>query len=662
METRINPLSENEYSPHYFEVLDIVKELPICPYKSQILDAVENNKVLILTAGTGSGKTSQMPRFLLSLMTPPLDKFMVMTQPKKISAISAARRLAEELDVTLGAYVGYKVRFDKRVSSKTRIFQITDGMLLQEFANDPNLSNYSFILIDEAHERTINTDIILALLKVLVQTREDVRVIVMSATIDTVKFSKYFNNSPVISVPGMVQTITTEYLSKPTEDYFRDAVLKTIEICEGSIEGDVIIFIDGSDTAEKGCNIFNRDYQKANAICYTLYAQMAPQQQDKVKNENIPGKRKVIFSTNLAEASITISTAVFVIDCGWHKESSFDPHTRAHILDLKRISQASAKQRQGRVGRTSPGYVFRLYTEEEFLAFPMFNTPEINRSSMEESIIKIKKTQLDRGVAAEKNNLMFDFIDPPSRASVMGALEILTLTQIIDKNQNLTSMGDLVSKFPTDHDIARLIILSHKHSNSKDIIAIAAMLSVENIFARAPQELKEKARNIQREYFRYGSNKFPGDHYGLLNIFNEFKKKSSEQTRRDWAFNNFFNYRELDTAVKAYDQFNETIDKNKIKSSSTKVKNPETIGKSLLESYFTNIAFRRGGDYICVYGGNKAKLDGILNISKPELVLYTKLLSIKSQMKIQNCYEIKAEWLLDVSSYMFKKLNEMKKQ
>lgn len=368
---------------------------------------LHEHQTVILVGETGSGKTTQIGQFVADAGYCRGGKKVVCTQPRRVAAMSVARRVAEEMDVNLGEEVGYSIRFEECTGPKTLLKFATDGMLLREAMTDPNLEAYSVILLDEAHERTLATDILFGLLKEVLPRRPDLKLIVMSATLEAEKFQDYFLDAPLIKVPGRLHPVEIFYTQQPERDYLEAAIRTVVQIHSCEPPGDILVFLTGEEEIEDACRkIGNEIANLGNAAgpvkIYPLYSSLPPQQQQKIFNpapEGRPGGlpgRKIVVSTNIAETSLTIDGIVYVIDPGFSKQKVYNPRIRVESLLVSPISRASAHQRAGRAGRTKPGKCFRLYTEESFHKDLQEQTyPEILRSNLGSVVLQLKKLGID---------------------------------------------------------------------------------------------------------------------------------------------------------------------------------------------------------------------------------------------------------------------------
>jgi pre-mRNA-splicing factor ATP-dependent RNA helicase DHX15/PRP43 len=402
------------YSAKYHSILKTRVKLPVYMFKEKLIESVRDNQIVVVEGETGSGKTTQIPQFLLDDFCTPGESMIACTQPRRVAATSIASRVADELDVVLGDEVGYSIRFEDVTSSKTVLKFVTDGMLLREAMSDPLLSRYSVILLDEAHERTLATDVLMGLLMQVLATRckgseyGELKVVVMSATLDAEKFQSYFNDAPLLKVPGRTFPVEVFYTAEPERNYVEAAVRTVLHIHEHEEPGDILVFLTGEQEIEQACDEI-RDKaaamgpDKPELVVYPLYSSLPPQQQrlifSSAPGPRVPGGppgRKIVVSTNVAETSLTIDGIVYVVDPGFSKQKVFNPRVRVESLLVSPISRASARQRSGRAGRTRPGKCFRLYTEKSFHEDLQETTyPEILRSKMSNTVLTLKKLGID---------------------------------------------------------------------------------------------------------------------------------------------------------------------------------------------------------------------------------------------------------------------------
>jgi len=407
------------------------------------------------------------------------------TQPRRVAAMSVAKRVADEMDVPLGAEVGYNIRFEDCTGPKTILKYMTDGMLLREAMNDPLLSRYCTIILDEAHERTLATDILMGLMKNIAKNRPDLKIVIMSATLDAQKFQHYFNDAPLLAVPGRTHPVEIYYTPEAEKDYLEAALRTVLQIHVTEKEGDILLFLTGEEEIEDACRKITleadeliRETECGPLRVCPLYGSLPPQQQQKIFDPappprvpgGVPG-RKVVIATNIAETSLTIDGIVYVVDPGFSKQKVYNPRIRVESLLVSPISKASAQQRAGRAGRTRPGKCFRLYTEEAFRKELIEQTyPEILRSNLGNTVLELKKLGVD-------DLVHFDFMDPPAPETMMRALEELNYLACLDDDGNLTALGRMASEFPLDPQLAVMLISSPEFYCSNEILSLTALLS-----------------------------------------------------------------------------------------------------------------------------------------------------------------------------------------
>ncbi|KAG8475275.1 hypothetical protein CXB51_032136 [Gossypium anomalum] len=484
----INKWNGRPYSQRYYDILEKRKTLPVWQQKEEFLQVLRANQTLILVGETGSGKTTQIPQFVLDAVdieTPDKRRKMMIacTQPRRVAAMSVSRRVAEEMDVTIGEEVGYSIRFEDCSSARTVLKYLTDGMLLREAMTDPLLERYKVIILDEAHERTLATDVLFGLLKEVLKNRPDLKLVVMSATLEAEKFQGYFNGAPLMKVPGRLHPVEIFYTQEPERDYLEAAIRTVVQIHMCEPPGDILVFLTGEEEIEDACRkitkeVGNMGDQVGPVKVVPLYSTLPPAMQQKIfepapppVKEGGPPGRKIVVSTNIAETSLTIDGIVYVIDPGFSKQKVYNPRVRVESLLVSPISKASAHQRSGRAGRTQPGKCFRLYTEKSFNNDLQPQTyPEILRSNLANTVLTLKKLGID-------DLVHFDFMDPPAPETLMRALEVLNYLGALDDEGNLTKLGEIMSEFPLDPQMSKMLVVSSEFNCSNEILSVAAMLS-----------------------------------------------------------------------------------------------------------------------------------------------------------------------------------------
>ncbi|CAL5192305.1 unnamed protein product [Lathyrus oleraceus] len=489
--------------------------LPIVQYEEKIIETVENNSIVVIIGETGSGKSTQLSQMLHRRG---YSKIAV-TQPRRVAAVSVARRVAQELGVQLGEEVGYAIRFEDRTSRNTRIKYLTDGVLLRESLADPELNDYSVIILDEAHERSLNTDILMGLMKRLVKLRSsNLKVLITSATLDGDKVSKFFRDCPVLNIPGKLFPVEVLYSKERPVNYLDTALKTALDIHVRQPEGDILIFMTGQDDIEKLVSKLEDEVRSLDegscmdAIIFPLHGSLPPELQVRVFNPPPPNCRRIIVATNIAETSLTVDGVVYVIDSGYVKQRQYNPSSRMYSLEVVQISKVQANQRAGRAGRTRPGKCYRLYPSQlyhdEFLDVTV---PEIQRSSLAGSVLYLKSLDLP-----DIDILKFDFLDSPSSESLQDALKQLYLIDAIDENGAITSIGRKMAELPLEPSLSRTLMEANNYGCITEALTVAAMLSTETALLPGQSKTeKKRKRPLSNLPDGFGL----GDHIQLLQIY-----------------------------------------------------------------------------------------------------------------------------------------------
>ena len=517
--------------------------LPIDEYRDQIIEQIRINPTSIVMGETGSGKTTEIPTFLLDEFP---GKKIAITQPRRIATRSVSSYVASKRGVQLGEEIGYRMRFEDHSSEGTMANFVTDGILLQEIKSDPLLLSYDIVMVDEAHERSLNIDFLLGLLKKAQKERKEkgqkeLKIIVTSATLEKEKFKEYFDDSGSIEVPGRTFDVKVEsrdvgYDHKGNPDYTRSAANVVSEIVKSREVGDILIFMPRQaeilSTVEK-----IEELEIPNLEILPLYGLLSPEDQQKVF-QKFGNKRKVIVATNIAETSITIDGIKFVIDSGLINEKDFNPDTGIESQEVRRHAKSGCTQRKGRAGRTSPGTCYRLYSEEDFNNRDNFQKPEIARSNLDHVVLTMKKI----GISDVAN---FDFIDPPDKKAIKQAIDTLILLGALDEEENITEIGNQMSELPLKPELARMLIEAEKYGCTESICTIVAMIGEKSIFNR-PKDFELEA-DMAREKFKNPDSDF-------LTLLDVWKKWEENNFSSWWAKNNFLNSRQLSEAFEVRKQ------------------------------------------------------------------------------------------------------------
>ena len=534
------------------------KSLPIYAYRDELLKAIKENQVIIIEGETGSGKTTQIPQYLYEDGYTKVNgekKKIGCTQPRRVAAMSVAARVAQEMGFKLGMEVGYSIRFEDCTSERTVVKYMTDGMLLREFLSEPDLESYSVLIIDEAHERTLHTDVLFGLVKDIARFRPDLKLLISSATMDCEKFSDFFDGAPIFRIPGRRFPVDIYYTKQPEADYLQACVITVFQIHITQPSGDILVFLTGQEEIEAATEMINERIKVLGKkirelIVLPIYSNLPSDIQIKIFEPTPPNARKVILATNIAETSLTIDGIVYVIDPGFCKQKSYNARTGMESLIVTPVSKASANQRAGRAGRVSPGKCFRLYTVSAYEKELDDNSiPEIQRTNLGNVVLLLKSLGI--------NDLIhFDYMDPPPHETLVMALEQLYALGALNHRAELTKMGRRMAEFPVDPMLSKMILASEKYKCSEEILTITAMLSVNNSIFYRPKDKIIHADTARQNFFDSA-----GDHLTLLKVY-----KNWEETNFSiqWCYENFIQHRSMKRARDVRDQLMNLMDRVEI--------------------------------------------------------------------------------------------------
>ncbi|CAL1264449.1 unnamed protein product [Larinioides sclopetarius] len=507
------------------------ENLPISKYRNEILRAVESRQVVLVAGDTGCGKSTQVPQYLLAAGYDSI----ACTQPRRIACISLCKRVAYETQNEYGSEIAYQIRFEKSKTSNTKILFLTEGLLLRQVSSDPMLSMYKVVILDEVHERHLSCDFLLGIMKCLTIQRPDLKILLMSATINIELFTEYFNNCPVIQVPGRLFPIQVKYCPVPSEEmktltgklnpapYIR--VLNLIDQKYPKDErGDVLIFLSGMNEISIVEEAARSYADKSNKwIILPLHSTLSIEEQDKVFDIAPEGVRKCIISTNVAETSVTIDGVRFVVDSGKVKEMSYHPVCHMQRLQEFWVSKASAEQRKGRAGRTGPGVCFRLYSQQEYDSLEAYTKPEIQRVPLDSLLLQL----LSMGLP---NARKFPFLEPPEASSIEESLHNLKSQGALAEDEELTPMGQMLSKLPVDVTIGKMLIHGCVFSVIEPMLSLAAALSVQSPFTNRSMrdpEMRDARQSLESDH---------GDPFTLLTTYHKWLEvKAERQNSRKWC-------------------------------------------------------------------------------------------------------------------------------
>ncbi|MYD62656.1 MAG: ATP-dependent RNA helicase HrpA [Gemmatimonadetes bacterium] len=522
--------------------------LPITARKDEIVRAIREHPVVIVAGETGSGKTTQLPKMCLEAGRGVAAK-IACTQPRRVAALSVSRRIAEELNVAWGAEVGCKIRFKDETAPETRIKMMTDGMLLAEIQGDPYLYEYDTVIIDEAHERSLNIDFLLGYLRLLQKRRPELRIVITSATIDTETFSKAFDNAPIIEVSGRMYPVDVQYL--PIEDLagetYIDAAVTAVDMVVDAGRGDILVFMPTEkDIHETRRRLEGRHFRFTEIL--PLFGRLTAGDQQKVFHKQ--RYRRIVVATNIAETSITIPGIRYVIDTGLARVSRHNPRNQTHRLPVEEISQSSARQRAGRCGRVQNGVCIRLYDEKSFLARPEYTQPEIQRSDLAEVILRMIALRLG-------DVETFPFIDPPRSQAIQGGFNVLRALDAIDDRKRLTPLGRDMARLPLAPTVSRMILQAQKERALREVLVIASAISIQDPRVRPLEQ--EKAADQEHKRFVDGESDF----IALLNIWkayhDTFEKLRTQSQMRRFCKQHFLSFNRMREWRDIYMQIRHTL-------------------------------------------------------------------------------------------------------
>ncbi|XP_026934108.1 probable ATP-dependent RNA helicase DHX35 isoform X3 [Sagmatias obliquidens] len=602
------------------------QKLPVFKLRNHILYLIENYQTVVIVGETGCGKSTQIPQYLAEAGWTAEGRVVGVTQPRRVAAVTVAGRVAEERGAVLGHEVGYCIRFDDCTNPlATRIKFLTDGMLVREMMVDPLLTKYSAIMLDEAHERTLYTDIAIGLLKKIQKKRGDLRLIVASATLDAEKFWDFFNQNDtsdptrdtcvILTVEGRTFPVDIFYLQSPVPDYIKSTVETVMKIHQTEGDGDILAFLTGQEEVEtvvsmliEQARALGRTGMKRHLRVLPMYAGLPSFEQMKVFERVSRTVRKVIVATNVAETSITISGIVYVIDCGFVKLRAYNPRTAIECLVVVPVSQASASQRAGRGGRSRSGKCYRLYTEEAFDQLPQSTVPEMQRSNLAPVILQLKALGID-------NVLRFHFMSPPPAQSMVQALELL-------------------------------YALGGNFGCSQEILSIAAMMQIQNVFV-VPSNQKSQAIRVHRKFAVE-----EGDHLTMLNVYEAFIKHNKNS---QWCQEHFLNYKGLVRAVTVREQLKKLLVKFQVPKISSEG-DPDPVLRCIVSGFFANAArFHSTGAYRTIRDDHELHIHpaSVLYAEKPpRWVIYNEVIQT-SKYYMRDVTAIDSAWLLELAPHFY---------
>ena len=627
------------------------ESLPVSQRKAEIQKLLSEHQVIVVAGETGSGKTTQLPKMCLELGFGNLG-MIGHTQPRRIAARSVAARIAEELETELGGLVGYKVRFNDQISDDTQIKLMTDGILLAEIQNDRFLNQYSCLIIDEAHERSLNNDFILGYLKQLLPRRRDLKLIITSATIDVERFSKHFNNAPIIEVSGRTYPVEVRYrpvVEEDDQDQLQ-GILNAVDELQAEGRGDILIFMNGEREIRDTAEALQKQNLKHTEIL-PLFARLSAQEQNKIFHPS--GLNRIVLATNVAETSLTVPGIKYVIDPGTARISRYSYRTKVQRLPIEPISQASANQRKGRCGRVSEGICIRLYSEEDFNSRPEFTDPEILRTNLASVILQMTALGLDDIEA-------FPFVDAPDKRHIqdgiklleeLGAFELVR-TKSGEKRQ-LTAVGRQLAQLPVDPRLAKMLLNAVSQGALHEVMIIVAALSIQDPRER-PQEKQQASDEKHR---RFADKK--SDFLAFLNLWRylqEQQKELSKNQFRRQCQKDFLNYLRIREWQDIYHQIRLTVREMGLPINSEKAEYQQ-IHTALLSGLLSHIGLKEAEkqQYLGARNAHFAIFpNSVLFKKQPKWVMAAELVET-SKLWGRMVAEIEPEWIEPLAEHLIKK-------
>lgn len=619
------------------------KSLPVYKCREEMLDLIREHQILVIVGETGSGKTTQLTQYLHEAGYT-VNGQIGCTQPRRVAAVSVAKRVADEMGCELGTKVGYAIRFEDVTNDSTIIKYMTDGVLLREVLMEQDLDKYCAVIMDEAHERSLNTDVLFGILRGVVARRNDFKLIVTSATMDADKFADFFGKVPVFIIPGRTFTVETFFARCTATDYVDAAVQQALAIHVGQPEGDILIFMTGQGDIEATCVLLaDRANQVGEDIpgltILPIYSQLPADMQAKIFESS--DKRKIVVATNIAETSLTLDGVKYVIDTGYCKLKMYNAKMGMDSLQVNPISQANANQRRGRAGRTGPGMCWRLYTESAYFSEMLTTTiPEIQRTNLANVVLLLKSM----GV---KNLLEFGFMDPPPQDTILSSMFQLWMLGSLDNLGDITPLGSKMAQFPLDPPLSKMLIVAEEQGCSSEMMTVVSMLSVPSIFFR-PKDRADESDAAREKFFVPES-----DHCTMLNVYQQWALNGYSAK---WCTEHFVHQKSLKKVREVRGQMEEIMQQQRLQINTCGT-DWDVVRKSICAGYFHNASKLRGiGEYvnlrsrIPVYLHPTSALYG-LGYTPDYIVYHEVMFTVKEYMNTVTAVE--PQWLAEQGPMFF---------
>lgn len=624
--------------------------LPVSQARKEILAALKAHQVIIVCGATGSGKSTQLPKFCLEVGRGCAGQ-IAHTQPRRLAARALAERVAEEIGEEVGQTVGWQVRFKNVTSAQTRVKLLTDGVLLNELRHDRRLSRYDTIIIDEAHERSLNIDFLLGYLRQLAAQRPDLKIIITSATLDAEKFSRHFDNAPVIEVPGKSHPIELRY-APPDDEDLTEAIAQQVSSLWRGDGGDILVFLPGEREIRDTATHLERHPRLAkwpDKQILPLFARQGSAGQQKIFH---PGKqRRVVLATNVAETSLTVPGIRHVIDTGLARISRYNPRSKIQNLQIEAIAQANADQRKGRCGRTAPGVCVRLYDADEFEARPRYTEAEILRTNL--ASVLLQMADLGLGDPAD-----FPFIDPPHQRYLNDARRLLDQLQALRSDGRLTRSGRRIARLPVDPRLGRILLEAERNHCVADVLPIVAALSMQDPRERDPEK-RERSDQAQREFVDKSS-----DFLTLLNLWHcaeQARKDMSNAEFKRWCKSHYLHTRRMQEWRDLVRQIGNDLSRSNTgkenpKPATQQTADPSRIHQSLLCGLLDHIGQHdENGDFRGPRGARwRIHPESVLGKRRPNWMAAAEIVSTR-RVYARTVAQVQPEWIEKAAAHLIQK-------
>ena len=623
------------------------RALPAFAVRDDVLTVVRDNQVVIVVGETGSGKTTQLAQYVRE------DGFcedgcVACTQPRRVAAMSVAARVAQEVGCELGDDVGYAIRFEDVTSDRTQIKYMTDGVLLRESLRDPDLERYSVVIMDEAHERSLHTDVLFGLLKGVLGRRRDLRLIVTSATLNAEKFSNFFGGAaPIFRIPGRTFPVEKYFAKSPCEDHVDGAVKQALAIHLSYPPGDILVFMTGQEDVEATCAAVAERLGALGdgvppLLLLPMYSQLPADLQAKIFECAAHEQRKCVVSTNVAETSLTVDGVRYVVDCGYCKLKVYNPRVGMDALHVTPVSRANAGQRAGRAGRTGPGFCYRLYTERQFRDELLeTQVPEIQRTNLGNVVLLLKSLGVE-------NLLDFAFMDAPPQENILNSMYQLWVLGALDNGGGLSARGRKMAEFPLDPPLAKMLLFAEALRCTAEVLTVVSCLSVPALFFR-PKDREAESDAAREKFFVPES-----DHLTLLNVYEQWAARRFDKA---WCDRHYVHHKGLRKAREVRGQLEDLMDQQRVPVASCGEGAWDAVRRAICSAYFFNAAKLRGvGEYVNLLSAIPCHLhpsSALFGLGyTPDHVIYHELvLTSREYMKCTTAVD--GEWLAELGPMFF---------